>query len=212
MSAAHLAVERALVGSVPTSVTAPQRSRRRAQRAWCTVTRGARAWRGGAAAAPPWRARRSAHADERDRVAQVEYACAHERCILTEVVPRENREGDAPRGPHGGERGLQREEPEYGGVFQADEAHVREACVGGGGEGGGEAVEDMSGSRGGPPWAEKRNARAQCAGVGNGEGGIVQLPREVRGGVTVMTAKNGCGCGVRWPRMRCRRAACSQSE
>ena len=83
---------------------------------------------------------RGTHADERERVRELEHAYAVKCGVLAEAVPREHRGDNSPRGPHGGERGLQREELERGGDFGGDEAGVCEAYVDGGGEGGGEGA------------------------------------------------------------------------
>ena len=61
------------------------------------------------------------HADERERIRELEHACVVKCGILAEAVPREHRGDNSPRSPHGGERGLQREELECSGDFGSDE-------------------------------------------------------------------------------------------
>ena len=83
---------------------------------------------------------RGMHAAERKHVRELEHTCVVKCGILTEAVPCEHCGDNAPRSPHGGERGLQRKELECGGDFGSDETGVCEAYVDGGGEGGGEGV------------------------------------------------------------------------
>ena len=86
----------------------------------------------------PWRsAWRSSmhdtHADKHKHIRELEHACTMKCGILTEAFPRKHHGDNSPRGPHGGERGLQCEELDCSGDCWSDEAGVCEAYVDSGG-------------------------------------------------------------------------------
>ena len=83
---------------------------------------------------------RGMHADEHERVRELEHACAVKCGILAEAVPREHHGDNSPCSPHGGKHGLQHEELECGGDFRSDETGMCEAYVNSGGEGGGKGA------------------------------------------------------------------------
>ena len=73
------------------------------------------------------------HADKHKHVRELKHACTIKCSILTEAFPRKHHGDNSPRGPHGGERGLQHEELDCGGDFRGNEAGVCEAYVDSGG-------------------------------------------------------------------------------
>ena len=73
------------------------------------------------------------HADKHKHVRELEHACTVKCGILTEAFPRKHHGDNSPRGPHGGECGLQCEELDCGGDFRSDEAGVCKAYVDSGG-------------------------------------------------------------------------------
>ena len=110
------------------------------------------------------------------------------------------------------ERHLQREELDRGDVSGCNEAGLCEAFVDGGGEGGGRLHRGKTcvGRGVGRPGPRSRMRAARCAlrGVGDGEGGDRAAAARGRQGTWRGRGRSmSAGCGTRWSRMRCRRAA-----